>query len=108
MGGKLLNNLIDDAVYERFDRRKTVFGMITSDETAPFYDQGMYNMAEETLKKDDRRDAFQLAGEVKKAALAYGAGAVGITKIDRRWIYKTDRDGEPVELEPDYSHAIVP
>lgn len=45
--------------------------------------------------------------ELKRSALSYGASAVGITKVDRRWVYSNDRRGNPLEDHLSYDYAVV-
>lgn len=52
-------------------------------------------------------DAGEMSAEVKKTARMFGADLVGITKIDRRWIYSHDRSGDTVEIPEGCTHAIV-
>lgn len=65
------------------------------------------NVMDKPVLSPPSEDPEVLAREVKRAGLSYGAGAVGITEIDRKWIYTHSRDGEPVKMDSDYSHAIV-
>ncbi|MFB6214712.1 MAG: hypothetical protein ABEI54_02480, partial [Candidatus Bipolaricaulia bacterium] len=65
------------------------------------------NVMDKPVLSPPTDDPKVLAREVKRAGQFYGAGAVGITEVDRRWIYTKNRSGEPVEMDADYSHAIV-
>jgi len=56
--------LLDDSIYERFDRRETVFSRIIGDEDAPFYEKGAYERAEQVLAEGDEAEAFELARAV--------------------------------------------
>lgn len=52
------------------------------------------------------------AGEIKRVALAFGAGDVGVTARDERWMYAakmSDMSGveRPVDIAPELGHVIV-
>jgi epoxyqueuosine reductase len=57
---------------------------------------GQYNPGSETL-----------TAVVKKAARFYGASLVGISRIDHRWVYSHTREGIPIEIPDDTTHAVV-
>lgn len=44
---------------------------------------------------------------VKKAAEFFGADLVGVTELDRNWLYSTNRKGEPYSVPEEYDRAIV-
>ncbi|MBS3794018.1 MAG: reductive dehalogenase [Candidatus Thorarchaeota archaeon] len=44
---------------------------------------------------------------VKKAAKFFGADLVGVTDLDRNWLYSTNRKGEPYDIPEEYDTAIV-
>jgi len=48
-----------------------------------------------------------LTEEVRAAALAYGASQVGITGVDSRWVYQTDRGGDSLDHLLNYDYAVV-
>ncbi len=53
-----------------------------------------------------------MSAELKRVAKTFGAGAVGITAYDERWIYSHNynrRSGEeaPIEMPPGLKHAVV-
>ncbi|MCF7890941.1 hypothetical protein K9M78_06955 [Candidatus Bipolaricaulota bacterium] len=52
-------------------------------------------------------DPNTMTRELKLSALTYGAGAVGITEVDPRWVYSADRDGNPLEDHLSYDYAVV-
>jgi hypothetical protein len=49
----------------------------------------------------------EMSREIKETARTYGADLVGITRLDWRWVYSSERDGRPVEIPSSYEHAIV-
>ncbi len=51
-------------------------------------------------------DAQEFTDQVKMAARLYGADIVGITRLDRRWLYAKS-EGEPAEIPDDVNMAIV-
>lgn len=63
-------------------------------------------------KKLSITDPAEASIRVKKAALSFGAGAVGICKVDRRWIYthnynRKDNKEEKLDLPESLSNVIV-
>jgi len=65
--------------------------------------------ADEKLEINDRA---KLTRDVKNAAIYFGADAVGICKLDPRWVYSHSYglgDGEhnPQEVPEEFTHAIV-
>jgi len=64
-------------------------------------------------QKWDVSDPDKITGIIKKAALYMGASAVGICKLDRRWIYshrfdpRTLKHGPIDDISDDFKHAIV-
>ncbi|MHA1927023.1 MAG: hypothetical protein ACTSV2_00430, partial [Candidatus Thorarchaeota archaeon] len=52
-------------------------------------------------------DPVELTHEIKKAATHYGADLVGITSLDRNWIYSSNRSGEPYDIPESINKAIV-
>ncbi|MBS3787515.1 hypothetical protein KGY79_04875 [Candidatus Bipolaricaulota bacterium] len=65
------------------------------------------NIMDKPILTPPSRDPEVLTREVKQAALDYGASLVGVTEVDKRWVYKTDRDGNPVDHLLDYDYAVV-
>lgn len=51
-------------------------------------------------------DPHEMAAIVKQVARFYGASLVGITPVDKRWVYTHDRGGNPI-LIPDHLNAVV-
>ena len=49
----------------------------------------------------------QLTISIKRAALFSGAVRVGITKLDRKWLYSANRVGEPYNIPESIKYAIV-
>lgn len=60
-------------------------------------------------KRGTRRQASPstLTSMVKRAAKFLGADLVGITQIDQRWIYSTDREGNTYDIPDGIEYAIV-
>ena len=64
-------------------------------------------------QKWDVSDAIEMTRVIKKAAIYMGASAVGVCRLDRRWIYSHRFDPRNVEHTPiedipdDFTHAIV-
>jgi epoxyqueuosine reductase len=52
-------------------------------------------------------DAGLMSEQIKETARIYGADLVGICKLDRRWVYSHDMAGQPVEISPAFTYAIV-
>ncbi|MHA2302807.1 MAG: 4Fe-4S binding protein, partial [Candidatus Thorarchaeota archaeon] len=55
----------------------------------------------------EEKDPQTLTHEVKKAAKVFGASLVGVTPIDRRWLYSVNRQGEPYDIPERFAYAIV-
>jgi reductive dehalogenase len=54
-----------------------------------------------------KSDSELLTRSIKQTALFIGAVSVGITKFDRRWLYSTNRVGEPYNVPESIKYAIV-
>ncbi len=52
-------------------------------------------------------DSHVMAQQVKKVAHVYGASLVGVTPVDKRWIYSHDREGTPITLPDHCIYAVV-
>lgn len=52
-------------------------------------------------------DWTRITGFVKKAAKFFGADLVGVTELDRKWLYSTNRNGESYRIPKKYNRAIV-
>jgi epoxyqueuosine reductase len=53
-------------------------------------------------------DEHEMTCMVRRAARFYGADLVGVTKLDRRWLYANMRtDLEPIEFQPEVEYAVV-
>jgi len=44
---------------------------------------------------------------LKETARFFGAARVGISKIDRRWVYSLDMDGRSIKIPDEYHYAVV-
>ena len=50
----------------------------------------------------------ELTEHIKRAAKFFGAGLVGIAKVNPLWIYKTwKRDGKPIDIPEDVNRVVV-
>lgn len=65
------------------------------------------NIMEKPVLSPPGDDPKVLTEEVKRAALDYGASSVGITGVDRRWVYRADRNGNRLDHLLDYDYAVV-
>jgi len=76
-----------------------------------FSDQKLDNeitkLTEPQLSHYEIGDMVEFTKEVKDTALKFGASLVGICKLNRTWLYKYNRHGQPINISEDYSHAIV-
>jgi len=52
-------------------------------------------------------DRAEMTREVKETARIFGASLVGISRLDRRWIYTHTRSGQPVNVPEEFEYAIV-
>jgi hypothetical protein len=53
-------------------------------------------------------DPIEMTKQIKKVAKFIGASLIGITKINKNWVFTNDRYRlEPLELPPKVEHAIV-
>ena len=52
-------------------------------------------------------DKSEMSEIVKETAKNYGASKVGITEINKDWLYSHNYDGEKIDIPDDYNHAIV-
>lgn len=59
------------------------------------------------LKKHPIGNKADMSIEIKKIAKMYGASLVGITRVNRYWIYANNRDGVPIEIPEEFNFAIV-
>ena len=64
-------------------------------------------MDQPCLEKQPIEDIGLMTEEIKKTAKKYGASLVGITKINRDWVYSHNRDGERIEIPEEFEYAIV-
>ena len=69
-------------------------------------DEDMNIMSKPTIKPPCK-DPETLTEEVKKAALDYGASQVGVTEVNPRWVYSSNRDGNSVDHLLKYEYAVV-
>ena len=59
------------------------------------------------LRPYEVADTVTMALQVKRAAHVFGASLVGITKVDRRWVYSYDREGNPITIPDQFKYAVV-
>lgn len=59
------------------------------------------------LPRHEPDDPTTFTGRIKEAAQLYGAGAVGICGLDRRWLYADDDDDRARQVPEDFDKAIV-
>jgi epoxyqueuosine reductase len=59
------------------------------------------------LERHEVDDPARMSEQVKETARLFGADLVGISRIDRAWIYSHDRSGDPVEVPESCTHAVV-
>jgi epoxyqueuosine reductase len=52
-------------------------------------------------------DVAAISQEIRKTASMYGADLVGICELDRGWVYSRSAGANPVEIPPEFEHAIV-
>jgi len=64
-------------------------------------------MEKPKLEKFLVKDASNMSGEIKKAAIQYGAFQVGITCVNNLWLYSKDMDNKPIKVPEEYKFAIV-
>lgn len=48
-----------------------------------------------------------MSKQLKETAKSYGADNIGISALDRRWIYSYDMDGNKIEIPEEYNYAVV-
>lgn len=73
--------------------------------TSTTYDVDRKELREK--KKCVKGDAKAFSRKIKRVARFLGASLVGIAKLDRRWIYKTQINGEPYDIPDSIDRAIV-
>jgi epoxyqueuosine reductase len=59
------------------------------------------------LPRYEITDPAVVSAQIKRAAHFYGASLVGITKIDRRWVYSHNRNGTQIKIPDHFTYAIV-
>lgn len=59
------------------------------------------------LPKYEVVDLVTMTSQIKRAAQLYGASLVGITKLDKRWVYSHDREGNPITIPDQCNYAVV-
>lgn len=64
-------------------------------------------LADPKLKPYERVDAVHLTDVVKETARRFGASAVGICTMYKKWIYSHALDGTTIDIPPEYQYAIV-
>lgn len=75
--------------------------------TFPWRPLGGPNPVSEALGRYSVEDPAQMTQEVKDTAMLFGADVVGISQLDRRWLYSHDPHGEFVQIPEHYTIAIV-
>ncbi len=64
-------------------------------------------LGEPSVDKIEVEGPERITHIVKHAARAYGAGLVGVCKLDRNWIYTHDRRGDSINVPSHIDNAIV-
>jgi reductive dehalogenase len=64
----------------------------------------MYKKADKKYEEDNPK---KLSKIVKQAAKANGAALVGITELNRMWLYSKDRRGTPIDIPDNINNVIV-
>ncbi|MFO7992222.1 MAG: reductive dehalogenase domain-containing protein [Thermoplasmata archaeon] len=64
-------------------------------------------MEDAPVHRYEIEDEKEMSELVKETGKIYGASKVGITKIDERWIYTHEREGNRISIPEDYENAIV-
>lgn len=64
-------------------------------------------MSKPALEKYPVAEPTVISKQIKETAKLYGASLVGICKLDHRWIYSYDMDGNLLEIPEEYECAIV-
>lgn len=57
--------------------------------------------------KYEIRDTHKMAKAIKQVAKANGAALVGISKLNRDWLYTHDRKGKPINIPEHVNNSIV-
>jgi hypothetical protein len=52
-------------------------------------------------------DPAVMTAQVKRAAHFYGASLVGVTQINKKWVYTCTRDGQPITIPDHITYAVV-
>jgi len=94
--------------YERFEHELSVaaWKLYDSRESIQRPGIGLDPEASEQGGKHENDPHF-LTSIVKKVAKFFGADMVGITSIDKNWIYSLNREGAPYEVPESYQFAVV-
>ena len=61
----------------------------------------------ELMGQHEVTDRAQMSALVVETARMYGADLVGMTTLDRRWVYANDRRGHTVDIPPKLQYAVV-
>jgi len=64
-------------------------------------------MTKPELEKYSINDHLLMSKQIKETARMYGASLVGICRLDRRWIYSHNMNGNSVTIPKEYEYAIV-
>lgn len=60
-----------------------------------------------SLEKYIVTDPSIMSDQIKETAKIFGASSVGITKLDRHWVYSHDMEGKSIDIPDEYEYAIV-
>ncbi len=69
-----------------------------------------YDVKQHKSKRPQRRlkaDPEILTQHIKRVARFFGASLVGVAKLDRKWIYQTNIEGEPYDIDESIMFAVV-
>jgi len=61
----------------------------------------------DVLPRYEVDDYRVMAQQVKRVARFFGASLVGITRVDERWVYTYDREGNPISIPDHFEYAVV-
>lgn len=88
------------AAWTVYDSFRGAFSWERIQEPSPV--EGQVNLPKYTVE-----NLKQLSDQVKKIAKFFGGSLVGITKLNRRWVYTHNRADEPIDIPPTIEYAIV-
>lgn len=64
-------------------------------------------LSQPEAKKVPIQNLREMTKIIKQIAKAYGAAVVGVCKLNRDWIYSHDKQGQPIAIPENITHAIV-